>query len=153
MMQQVHKPYNVRIARTPTEKQDAFAVRRTVFIEEQQVPPEIEMDEYDRAEAETVHFVAYLNNLPVGAARFRRYTAAIAKAERVAVVESERGSGLGRQLMHAIEEAARSQGYEQIKLFAQLSASGFYERLGYQQVGETFEQAGIEHIEMIKPLY
>ncbi|MCK9906718.1 GNAT family N-acetyltransferase, partial [Frankia sp. Cpl3] len=101
-----------------------------VFIEEQQVPEEIEIDLNDEA-PKTIHFVAYADEKPVGASRLRTYAPGIGKVERVAVLGSERGTGLGRKIMEVMEETARQHGYTKLKLNAQTHAQVFYEKLGY----------------------
>ncbi|MEJ8546737.1 GNAT family N-acetyltransferase [Brevibacillus borstelensis] len=132
--------------------QSALSVRRAVFIREQQVPEEIEIDSHDRIDSETIHFVVYRGEQAVGASRLRPYTPGIGKVERVAILSSERGTGLGRLLMLAMEETARRQGFKGLKLNAQTHAQRFYEKLGYSPVGEVFEEAGIEHIAMEKAI-
>ncbi|CAM3683268.1 GNAT family N-acetyltransferase [Alicyclobacillus pomorum] len=137
----------------PSSLQDAFEVRRQVFIEEQHVPEDMELDEYDDA-PQTIHILARdENGSPVGTARFRPYhDAGVAKVERVAVVGSHRGTGLGRSLMKFIEAEASHEGFRELRLNAQTHAQCFYERLGYKAVGNVFFEAGIEHIAMWKPL-
>lgn len=127
----------------------ALAVRRRVFVEEQDVPLDRELD---GREAESVHFVAYADGDPVGAARLRPYDGSTGKVERVAVLEPERGAGVGRALMDAVEAAARDAGYAELVLHAQVPVVGFYERLSYEVTGEEFEDAGIPHREMRKRL-
>ena len=75
-----------------------------------------------------------------------------AKVERVAVLPSERGRGLGRELMAAVETHAAEEGYEAVFLHAQVPVVAFYEGLGYEVTSETFEDAGIPHREMRKLL-
>lgn len=144
--------YDIRTAETEREKHDAFAVRRTVFVEEQQVPEELEIDEYDERTSPTIHFVAYKGSVPVGAGRLRRYAEGTGKIERVAVLSSERGTGLGRALMVHMEQVARDSHYSKLKLNAQCHAQRFYEKLGYEPVGDVFDEAGIDHIAMEKKL-
>lgn len=144
--------YDIRVARSEAEKEDAFTVRRVVFIEEQQVPEEIEMDHFDERNSPTVHFVATKGTEPVGAARLRTYAEGVGKVERVAVKASERGTGLGRAIMEVLEQTARDHGYAKLKLNAQCHAQHFYEKLGYAQIGEIFVEAGIDHIAMEKKL-
>jgi len=144
--------YSIREVRNETEKKDALRVRRLVFINEQQVPEEIEVDEHDAENSETVHFVAYKANEPVAAGRLRNYAQGIGKVERVAVLSSERGTGLGKQMMQAIEQSAVRLGYSTLKLNAQYHAKAFYENLGYTAAGELFVEAGIDHIAMEKKL-
>ncbi|WP_336133538.1 GNAT family N-acetyltransferase [Natronomonas amylolytica] len=140
---------DVRCVETDEELADALAVRREVFIEEQGVPEDLEIDGNDE---EAIGFVAYDGDEPVGAARLRAYDDSTAKVERVAVVERERGTGLGREIMAVVEDTARSEGYERVILHAQAPVIGFYERLGYEITSEEFEEAGIPHREMRKPL-
>jgi len=128
---------------------DALAVRRAVFVEEQGVPEHLEVDGNDDS---ATHFVAYDGDRPVGTARLRPYDDSTAKVERVAVLETERGAGIGRRVMDAVETAAADAGYESVVLHAQVPVVGFYERLGYEVTSEEFEDAGIPHREMWKGL-
>jgi len=137
-------------ATTEREREDAFAVRREVFVEEQGVPEELEWDEYDE-KSRTIHFVAYDDGDPVGAARVRPKSEGVGKVERVATLEERRGEGIGRALMAAVEDAARTE-YEKLVLHAQRHAESFYADLDYERVGEEFEEAGIPHVEMEKHL-
>lgn len=139
----------LRRARTDAEREDALAVRREVFIDEQGVPEGRELDGRDD---ESVHFVAYDDGAAVGAARLREYEAGTAKAERVAVLADHREAGIGRALMDRLEETARERGYGQLLLYAQVPVVGFYERLGYEVTSGEFEDAGIPHREMRKRL-
>jgi predicted GNAT family N-acyltransferase len=140
---------DVRRVETDEEMADALAVRREVFIEEQGVPEDLEIDGKDE---ESVHFVAYDGNDPVGAARFREYDDSTVKVERVAVVETARETGLGREIMAVVEETAGASGYDSVLLHAQAPVVGFYERLDYEITSEEFEEAGIPHREMRKSL-
>jgi predicted GNAT family N-acyltransferase len=130
---------------------DGFAVRRTVFVEEQGVDEDLEYDEHDDPDADAVHFVAYDGGDPVGAARLRTADG-VAKAERVAVLRDRRGEGWGRRLMDAVEAAARERGLETIRLHAQTGAEAFYHRLGYETTSDVFLEADIPHVEMEKRL-
>ncbi|WP_299234927.1 GNAT family N-acetyltransferase [Natronomonas sp.] len=128
---------------------DAMSVRRAVFVDEQGVPEDVERDGKD---AEAIHFVAYDDGDPIGAARLREAEAGAAKIERVAVRPARRGEGIGRRLMSAAEDAAAREGYRRVVLHAQASVVAFYLRMGYETVGERFEEAGIDHQRMEKPL-
>ena len=130
-------------------------IRRKVFIDGQSVPVEIEFDGLDR---ESEHFLAFDDNaddemvsVALGTARMR-VVDGVAKAERVAVLEKARGSGIGRALMEAIEFHAQEKGLESIRLNAQLQAADFYQKLGYVAQGEVFIEAGIDHRTMTKHL-
>ncbi|MEW9667470.1 GNAT family N-acetyltransferase [Ammoniphilus sp. 3BR4] len=142
---------SVRAVKTPEEKDHARSVRKQVFIEEQNVPPELEYDAHDE-DPQTVHFIAYSNGIPQGAARLRPYSSNSGKIERVAVLKEARGQGIGALLMVAIEEQAVRRGFNSLKLNAQLHAEPFYRRIGYSPIGNVFLEADIEHIAMEKEL-
>lgn len=127
----------------------ALDVRREVFVEEQDVPEDLELDGLD---GEATHFLARLDGDPVGTARLRDYGDGVAKVERVAVREPRRGEGWGERIMAAAESYAREAGYERVRLAAQVPVVGFYERLGYEVVSEEFTDAGIPHRSMEKRL-
>lgn len=132
-----------------TELEQAFDIRREVFVQEQGVPVEMEIDE---EENNSIHFLAKLDGKPIGTCRMRWYKPQVAKAERVAVVSDGRGTGAGRELMLALEEYARKEGALKIILSAQTHAIPFYEKLGYQAEGEIYQDAGIDHRDMQKNL-
>ncbi|MED3498827.1 GNAT family N-acetyltransferase [Brevibacillus agri] len=144
--------YVIQKVNSDQEMQDALAVRKAVFIDEQEVPADLEIDEHDQPASGTVHFVAYNEQQPVGASRLRPYAPGVGKIERVAVLKDERGTGLGRQIMIVMEEAAKELGFDSLKLNAQTHAQRFYEKLGYEPHGDVFDEAGIEHIAMVKAL-
>ncbi|MEF8789904.1 MAG: GNAT family N-acetyltransferase [Haloarculaceae archaeon] len=127
----------------------ALALRREVFIEEQDVPEDLEIDGRDE---EATHFLARADGDPVGTARLRDYGEGVAKVERVAVREPRRGEGWGERIMSAVEAYARDAGFDRVRLAAQVPVVGFYERLGYEVVSEAFMDAGIPHRSMEKPL-
>jgi predicted GNAT family N-acyltransferase len=133
--------------------EEAFHIRRKVFIEEQNVPEDLELDEYDR-DPNTLHILVRDDHgHAAGTARLRPYTVSgVGKVERVAVLLSHRKTGLGRLLMKEIEAEAKYAGYHEIKLNAQLQARVFYERLGYKPSGDIFFEAGIPHIAMQKTI-
>ncbi|MGA9226992.1 MAG: GNAT family N-acetyltransferase, partial [Mesobacillus sp.] len=116
----------VRIVETEQELADAFDVRRTVFVDEQNVPEEEEIDQH---ESEAVHFVLYNEGKAAGAGRFRVLDG-IGKVERICVLKENRKSGSGVAVMNKIEEYAKTQGITTLKLNAQTHALPFYSRLG-----------------------
>ena len=128
---------------------DAFAVRRAVFIEEQGVSEDEEMDGRDD---EASHVVAYDGDRPVGTARLRTAEAGVGKVERVAVRAADRGEGIGRALMAEVESLAADRGVEALKLHAQTRVEGFYEKLDYETTSGVFQEAGIDHVAMVKEL-
>jgi predicted GNAT family N-acyltransferase len=132
--------------RAPAE---AVAIRRRVFVEEQGVP---EPDELDGKDGERTHFLARdAAGRAVGCACLRPYGARH-KVERVAVLPELRGTGLGRELMRAVEAHASEFGARDLVLHAQAGVIVFYEKLGWQSVGRRFFEAGIEHQRMEKRL-
>ena len=139
----------VRRADEEAAVEAALSVRRSVFVDEQGVPAHRELDGRDDA---ATHFLACDGGRAVGAARLRESDPMRAKVERVAVLPSERGRGLGRKLMAAVETHAADEGYVAVFLHAQVPVVAFYEGLGYKVTTETFEEAGIPHREMRKPL-
>ena len=141
----------IKRALTPVEKKDAFQVRQSVFIGEQGVPTELESDVHDEHQ-DTAHLVAYCGEIPVGAARLRKWDEKTGKVERVAVLGLYRKAGIGAQLMEKLEEIAMELDLHKLKLNAQLHATTFYSKLGYHPMGDIFLEANIEHIAMEKKL-
>jgi predicted GNAT family N-acyltransferase len=127
---------------------DAVSVRRAVFVEEQHVPEEEEIDEFEN---EATHFVLYDGERAVGAGRFRTIDG-IGKIERICVLPHYRSRGAGRLIMESIEQFAKEKGITKAKLNAQTHAEHFYQKLGYQTVSDIFMDAGIPHVTMVKQL-
>jgi predicted GNAT family N-acyltransferase len=138
----------VRQAR-PEELERCLDIRREVFVGEQHVPAEIEIDGRD---ASCTHFLAVVDDDAIGTARLRITEDGRAKAERVAVRRAGRRSGAGALLMHALEAEARTRGHDRLVLNAQVRVVPFYERLGYTVDGPEFLEAGIPHRAMSKRL-
>jgi predicted GNAT family N-acyltransferase len=131
-------------------KEGAAALRTEVFVEEQEIPQELEWDEHD---AKALHALV-LNKLgqPVATGRLLQPQPKLAQIGRMAVSKALRGGNLGRMVIDALVEAARQRGDHQVILHAQCSAEGFYQRLGFKAHGEVFQDAGIDHIEMTMKL-
>ena len=127
-------------------KQEAFLVRKHVFIEEQGVPVDMEIDEFDPI---AKHALAYVDSECVGTARLIALPGNIGKIGRMAVLQDYRRQGLGRQLLNALLESCKSQGVAQLELHAQLLAIPFYEQFGFIARGEMYYEAGIAHRDMI----
>lgn len=140
---------NIKIAATNEERDDAYSVRTKVFIHEQNVPAEEEIDQY---EDEATHFVLYDDShSPIGAGRFRILDG-IGKVERICVLSTARQKGAGISIMKTIEDFASTNGIKKLKLNAQVHAIPFYERLGYMAVSDKFLDAGIPHKTMVKEI-
>lgn len=134
----------VKIAHTIKEKEEHFQVRKEVFVKEQNIDPLIEFDGLDD---QAVLFTCYIGEVPVGAARLIHQ-----KVGRVSTLKEYRKQGIGGCLMRFIEDHARASGLEELRLHAQMSAKDFYLHLGYEPVGEIFQEADIDHIKMIKKI-
>lgn len=149
-LERMHNILNVVKTTDLHQREDAYSVRTTVFVGEQNVPPALEIDEL---EDEAVHFVLYDDeNKPCGAGRFRT-VGEFGKVERICVLKEARGKGAGHLIMEAIEQhAATVDGLTTLKLDAQLHAIPFYEKHGYEVVSGEFLDAGILHKTMTKPL-
>ncbi|MDP4084415.1 MAG: GNAT family N-acetyltransferase [Bacillota bacterium] len=137
---------DLKVVEDLKEREDAFSVRKTVFIHEQQVPEEEEIDEF---EDKATHFVLYKENFPIGAGRFR-IVDGFGKVERVCVLKEARKSGAGKAIMEGIETFASRHDLHKLKLNAQTHAIPFYSGLGYEVVSDEFMDAGIPHKTMVK---
>ncbi len=129
---------------TKEEMPAVFALRFEVFVDEQNVPREIELDEED---AHAVHLLAKDGEPVVGCARII-FGDRDAHIGRLAVKRNWRGRGIGAAVCRYAMDVCRERGYSHIWLHAQLHAAGFYEKLGFHPIGDTFFEAGIEHVRM-----
>lgn len=121
------------------------ALRRTVFIDEQNVSEAEEMDDLDD---KAVHLLATVAGRPVGTARLLT-KGRVGKIGRVCVLRDQRGTGLGAALIRAaIDHFAAQPGITETVLGAQCHAIGFYEKLGYHAFGPIYDDAGIPHRDM-----
>ncbi len=134
---------NIHIAEKE-EKKAVFALRYEVFVGEQNVPPEIEVDEED---GHALHIIAREGDVAIGCARVI-ISDNEAHIGRLAVKRSYRGQGVGSAVCGFIIEYCQHLGCNSIWLNSQLQAASFYEKLGFKAEGEVFEEAGIEHIRM-----
>lgn len=121
-------------------------VRTTVFVVEQHVPVELEIDGED---PQCVHALARDDaGAPIGAGRLTPD----GRIGRMAVLRDWRGRGVGSALLRALMEHARAQGMTALALHAQHAAIPFYTRHGFTPEGEEFEEAGIAHVMMRRTL-
>lgn len=136
----------VRILSWADAREDAGRVRFAVFVEEQRVPPEIELDEWDPASDhalavdDTGRVIATGRLLPDG------------HIGRMAVLRQWRGQGVGATILAALVARAAERGMKRVMLNAQTQARGFYARFGFTQVGAEFTEAGIPHVAMERRL-
>lgn len=140
----------LRVGDWATLGQDATRLRTAVFVEEQGIAPELELDALD---ATAVHAVAYNRlGMPVATGRLLQPSPSEGRIGRMAVDRVVRGQRWGRAVLDALIDAARARGDTQITLHAQRSAESFYRRAGFEAVGEPYDEAGIPHITMCKTL-
>ncbi|AKS37668.1 acetyltransferase [Anoxybacillus gonensis] len=137
----------VKYGQEETLWRDALIVRRAVFIDEQGVSEEEEIDAFEQT---SIHFVLYDDDKPIAAGRFRTIDD-VGKIERICVLPAYRGRGLGKRIMEAIEQYATKH-VTKVKLNAQTHAEPFYKQLGYETVSDVFLDAGIPHVTMVKTI-
>ncbi|WP_305370966.1 GNAT family N-acetyltransferase [Photobacterium leiognathi] len=113
-------------------------VRELVFIQEQQIDPEIEFDGLD---SEAVHVLVMDGEQPLGTGRIL----ADGHIGRIAIMKAARGQGLGAKVVQALVEYAQQQGYPRVDLGAQTHAVDFYRKLGFMSYGDEFMEANIPH--------
>lgn len=132
-----------------TRDQDTCrALRRQVFIQEQNVS---EAEEWDGLDATALHLLAWDGARPVGTARLL-IAGDSAKIGRVCVLSDMRGRGIGAQVMRAAIEVLRERGLRRAKLASQTHALAFYEKLGFVAYGPEYPDAGIPHRDMVLEL-
>ncbi|MEK4662581.1 GNAT family N-acetyltransferase [Priestia sp. FSL H7-0729] len=138
---------------TEEQLEQALGIRHHVFVIEQQVPAEIEIDQYDVISPDVHHILLSTDGQAVATGRLIYYSKDTAKMQRIAVLESHRSFGYGRVLLLAMEELARELGLSYSLLDAQCQAQKFYEKLGYEVISEEpFYDADILHVRMRKSL-
>ena len=143
----------VKEAETQKEIADTLNVRRKVFVEEQKIPEEVELDGKDN---QAEHIVAYFNNNPIGCTRIRHVDKGV-KIERMAVLDEYRGRGFGRFILnYTIALLRRRYPKERIYLHSQKDVEAFYKKAGFVPKGKMFYEAGIPNVMMVlekkKPL-
>lgn len=139
---------NIIVATSKKEISDAFHIRKVVFVEEQNVSIEEEMDQYDKS---AIHFVGYLHEKPIAASRLR-WVHSYGKLERLCILKNYRGKSYGTKMIQEMESKILKNGYYQAKLNAQTHAIKFYKQLGYNVISDEFMDAGIPHVTMVKQL-
>lgn len=125
---------------------DIIKIRTDVFIKEQGFN-----DEFDETDKTCFHIVLYENETPVATCRYFE-TDGSYHIGRVAVVKEYRGFHLGEKIMSIAENEIRKRGGQTIEVSAQVRVKNFYEKLGFQAVGETYFDEFCEHVRMVKKL-
>lgn len=133
------RKFMLRLARWPKDINPLREVRTTVFIEEQNVPPD---EEWDGLDDECLHVLALdEDEQPIGTGRLLPD----GKIGRMAVVKEWRGKGVGEAILKLLMNEARDRGHTQVKLAAQTHAIPFYQKFGFEAYGDEFPDAGIPH--------
>jgi predicted GNAT family N-acyltransferase len=127
----------------PGELKKAFAIRHEVFVDEQNCPPDLEIEFNDVSQ----HFLATVDGEPAAACRWRKTDKGY-KLERFAVLKKFRGKGIGQELVKAVL-ANLPKDAKYIYLHAQIDAVGLYDKFNFEKEGPEFEEAGIRHYKMV----
>lgn len=126
-------------------KELLHAVRMEVFVREQGVPADMEIDALD---PECVHVAAHIGTNYVGTGRMTPN----GRIGRMAVLPEHRGQGIGRRILLRLVEEAQVLRLPQVVLSSQVHACDFYRKLGFEAEGEVYKEAGIDHIRMRREL-
>lgn len=137
--------YRIKQGHWDQLQQDAKLIRTQVFICEQGIT---EADEWDDQDVISQHFVIYDQDQPIATARLLENNS----VGRVAVLKAYRGQGLGQMIMLEIISYAQKQGRSVLTLSSQVHAISFYEKLGFTVEGNSYDECGIQHIEMTMSL-
>jgi len=133
----------IRLADWENDKTALRAIRNQVFIKQQNVPEDLEWDEFDST---ATHFLAMRNNLPIACARLKVDT----QIGRMAVLADYRNEGTGTKLLQFVLQTIAEQNIGEVYLHAQVTAMAFYEKHGFIAQGDIFYEAGIPHRAMLK---
>ena len=136
----------IKLVESEADMEAAVGIRFRVFVDEQSVPPEIELDEYDVV---ATHALALLDGVAIATGRAIVEDGS-ARIGRMAVDRQYRRSGVGGLVLRFLEDEAREQGAGEFVLHAQDYVRAFYAGHGYEEHGDTFMEAGILHVEMRK---
>ena len=142
----------IKILKNKEELELGFALRIEVFVKEQNVPIELELDDKDYSD-NTVHIGYFNDDKLIGVARLIDMDKDVIHIGRVVIDKEYRGKGIGRKLIVGCETTAKNILKRKIviELSAQIQAEKFYESLGYNRVNDKiYLDAGIEHVDMRK---
>ena len=135
----------IRFTQNDKDMLSCLDLRRTVFIEEQNVP---ENEEVDGDDPDCDHILLTVSDIPVGAARLKYYNDFI-KVQRVCVLKNYRGQGIGSKIINfIIRHVEKNDIRSSVRLGSQIHALEFYKRLGFIEFGEEYLDAGILHKDM-----
>ncbi|MEH2458558.1 GNAT family N-acetyltransferase [Nostoc sp.] len=137
----------IKVAELPQDFPAIQAIRIAVFQEEQGVDPALEFDGKDEI---SDHLIAYLNEEVVGTTRIRYLDEKTAKIERLAVLSTARGQGIGKKIMIKALEVIANKNIPEVVIHAQEYVKDLYKKLDFVEDAEIFEEASIPHVKMRK---
>ncbi|MDF5708131.1 MAG: GNAT family N-acetyltransferase [Nostoc sp. S4] len=140
----------IRLAELPEEFPAIAAIRKSVFQEEQGVDPALEFDGKDEI---SDHLIAYLDREAIGTTRIRYLDEKTVKIERLAVLSTVRGQGIGKKIMEKALLFIGSKNIPEVVIHSQEYVKGLYQKFNFVEEGEIFEEAGIPHVKMRKILH
>ncbi len=140
-------PIELRLATSDEDVLKVMVVRGIVFIEEQKVDWEGEIDEFEN---ESVHFLGEVEGQPVASGRLRFLDDGRTKVERIAVRPVWRGHSYARDMVRFMLDHAAAQGARRYVMHAQVHLQKFYEDFGFHREGDIFVECGIDHITMVR---
>lgn len=134
----------IRLVKNKKELEEVYKIREIVFIKEQNVPKNIEIDKFDKS---AKHIVVLYKNKSIGCARVR-FIGGKAKLERIAVLKSSRGKGFGKMIVNYMVNYCKNKNVKEIVMNSQFYLKDYYKKFGFKPMGKTFMEAGIKHIRM-----
>jgi predicted GNAT family N-acyltransferase len=138
---------SLRIAASEEDVLKALVVRGIVFIEEQEVDWEGEIDEFEKT---ATHFLGEVGGQPVATGRLRHLEDGWVKVERIAIRPAWRGQGFAQQMVTFMMDHALERGAKKFKMHAQVYLEKFYRGFGFAREGDVFVECGIDHILMVR---
>ena len=136
---------NYKLVENDNELKEAFIVRKRVFVEEQGISEDLELDGYD---SEALHMVVQYNKRTIGTARVLFPSPGVAKIERMAVLKTFRRKGVGSKIISFLKGKLKNKKIGKVIVHAQYSAVPFYKSCNFIESGVPFNEAGIPHIKM-----
>ncbi len=138
---------SLRVAAGEEDVLKVMVVRGIVFIEEQNVDWEGEIDEFEKT---ATHFLGEVAGQPVATGRLRHLEDGWVKVERIAVRPRWRGRGFAGEMVTFLMDFARARGARKFKMHAQVYLEDFYREFGFRREGGVFVECGIDHILMVR---
>lgn len=140
----------IKVIENNEDLDKALSIRRTVFVDEHNVPEDIELDEFDILNSQCIHFLVTLSEKPIGTIRCNLVSQSDVKIQRFCFLPEYRKSGYGKKLLEFIENYLSKKGYNYFFLEAKFSVYPFYEKCGYKKVSDIFYEVNVPHVKMEK---